>query len=151
MAPAAKQPSFLFFTWAFELRSRLPIHAIVRLKNINLSFGAEPIFDSAELVIETIERVCLVGRNGQGKSTLMRLLLGTLKPDEGEVWRKPMPRSLMCHRMYPKAQLGACAIYWSRRAPERSNSYAHMRPSRGNSMSIQPRYVRKPRSITNPD
>ena len=63
--------------------------AIVRLKNINLSFGAEPIFDGAELVIETGERVCLVGRNGQGKSTLMRLLLGTLKPDEGEVWRKP--------------------------------------------------------------
>ena len=63
--------------------------AIVRLKNINLSFGAEPIFDGAELVIEKAERVCLVGRNGQGKSTLMRLLLGTLKPDDGDVWRKP--------------------------------------------------------------
>ncbi len=59
--------------------------ALIRLRNINLSFGPEPLLDDAELVIEHGERIAVLGRNGQGKSTLLKLLDGTITPDSGEI------------------------------------------------------------------
>jgi len=52
--------------------------AIIRLRNISLSFGPEPLLDDAELVIEQGDRIAVLGRNGQGKSTLLKLLDGTV-------------------------------------------------------------------------
>ena len=59
--------------------------ALIRLRNINLSFGPEALLDDAELVIEQGERIAVLGRNGQGKSTLLKLLDGTITPDSGEI------------------------------------------------------------------
>jgi ATP-binding cassette subfamily F protein uup len=59
--------------------------ALINLKGVGLSFGGDPLLDSVSLQIESGERVCLVGRNGTGKSTLMRILGGELKPDSGTV------------------------------------------------------------------
>jgi ATP-binding cassette subfamily F protein uup len=59
--------------------------AIIRLRNISLSFGPEPLLDDAELVIEQGDRIAVLGRNGQGKSTLLKLLDGTVTPDSGEI------------------------------------------------------------------
>ncbi|MBE9528705.1 MAG: ABC-F family ATP-binding cassette domain-containing protein, partial [Proteobacteria bacterium] len=59
--------------------------ALINLKGVGLSFGGDPLLDSISLQIESGERVCLVGRNGTGKSTLMRILGGALKPDSGVV------------------------------------------------------------------
>ncbi len=58
---------------------------VVTLKNLYHSFGSHPVLDHVNLTIEPGERVCLVGRNGEGKSTLLKLLAGQIKPDEGEV------------------------------------------------------------------
>ena len=44
--------------------------------------------DQVDLQIEPGERVCLVGRNGEGKSTLLRLIRGEIEPDEGTVIRQ---------------------------------------------------------------
>ncbi|MEM7360664.1 MAG: ATP-binding cassette domain-containing protein [Pseudomonadota bacterium] len=59
--------------------------ALVTLKNINISFGADAILDQANLIIEPNERIGLIGRNGAGKSTLLKLIHGEISPDEGEV------------------------------------------------------------------
>ena len=43
--------------------------------------------DGVDLVLNTHERVCLIGRNGAGKSTLMQVITGQVMPDAGNVWR----------------------------------------------------------------
>jgi ATP-binding cassette subfamily F protein uup len=59
--------------------------SLIRLKNINISFGGPAILDSVNLSIDAGERVCLLGRNGAGKSTLMKLMSGLVRPDSGEI------------------------------------------------------------------
>ncbi|WJW75390.1 ATP-binding cassette domain-containing protein [Thiohalobacter sp. IOR34] len=58
---------------------------LISLRNLSLSFGGAPLLESAELNVESGERICLIGRNGTGKSSLMKLLAGELSPDEGEI------------------------------------------------------------------
>ncbi len=59
--------------------------ALIRLRGISLAFGPDKLLDDAELVIEQGERIAVLGRNGQGKSTLLKLLDGEIEPDEGEI------------------------------------------------------------------
>ena len=63
--------------------------AILSLQNINLAFGGPLILDKVSLQIEQSERICLVGRNGAGKSTLINLINNRIKPDSGDIFRKP--------------------------------------------------------------
>ena len=62
--------------------------SLISLQNITLSFGGLPILQQINLQIEPGERVCLIGRNGEGKSSLMRLIAGGLKPDGGNIIRQ---------------------------------------------------------------
>lgn len=59
--------------------------ALLTLRNVTLSFGGAPLLDGVDLQVEPGERLCLVGRNGTGKSTLMKLLAGELQADSGEI------------------------------------------------------------------
>jgi len=59
--------------------------ALIHLRNITVSFGSAPVLNQVNLSLNRRERVCLVGRNGVGKSTLMKLIAGAIKPDGGEV------------------------------------------------------------------
>ncbi len=59
--------------------------AIITLRAVNLGFGGPSLLEHVDLKIERGERLCLVGRNGTGKSTLMKLIAGEIKADEGEV------------------------------------------------------------------
>ncbi|SCZ50048.1 ATP-binding cassette ATPase Uup [Thiohalomonas denitrificans] len=60
---------------------------LLTLRKIKLGFGGPLLLDGVDLQIEPGERVCLVGRNGTGKSTLLHILSGELIPDEGDVVR----------------------------------------------------------------
>jgi len=64
----------------------------VRLDKVSLSFGLKPLLDSADLQIRRGERVCLLGRNGEGKSSLLQLITRQIAPDSGEVWVRPGAR-----------------------------------------------------------
>ncbi|MCK5001870.1 MAG: ATP-binding cassette domain-containing protein [Gammaproteobacteria bacterium] len=59
--------------------------AIIRLRNINVSFGGPAILEQVNLAIEAGERVSLLGRNGTGKSSLLKVISGLIKPDHGEI------------------------------------------------------------------
>jgi ATP-binding cassette subfamily F protein uup len=59
--------------------------SLLRFEGIGLEFGDQPILRDAEFAIEPGERVCLIGRNGAGKSTTLRLITGELEPDRGEI------------------------------------------------------------------
>ncbi|MDD5393631.1 MAG: ATP-binding cassette domain-containing protein [Thiothrix sp.] len=63
--------------------------ALLHLRNIHLENGDNRLFDSIDLQIEQGERLCLVGRNGTGKSTLMKLLCREVQADDGELIHSP--------------------------------------------------------------
>src|SRR3984885_8417607 len=63
-----------------------------RLDKVSLSFGLKPLLDHADLQIRRGERLCLLGRNGEGKSSLLQLITRQIVPDSGEVWVRPGAR-----------------------------------------------------------
>ncbi len=62
--------------------------ALLTLRDVTLAFGGPKLLDCVTLPIERGDRLCLMGRNGEGKSTLLKLVDGSLKPDEGEILRQ---------------------------------------------------------------
>jgi ATP-binding cassette subfamily F protein uup len=61
---------------------------LLRTRNLHLSYGHQPLLEGVDFTIEAGERVCLVGRNGCGKSTFLKVLEGRIAPDDGVVERR---------------------------------------------------------------
>ncbi len=59
--------------------------AILSLQDVSISFGGPPLLDKINLQIEKGERVCILGRNGEGKTTLLKLIGGIIRPDNGAI------------------------------------------------------------------
>src|SRR5574340_725160 len=62
---------------------------ILTLEKLSLAYGHVPLLDQADFVLEAGERVGLIGRNGSGKSSLLRIIVGEAAADDGRVWRAP--------------------------------------------------------------
>jgi ABC transport system ATP-binding/permease protein len=62
---------------------------ILRLENVCLAFGEAPLLDNANLKIDNRERIFLIGRNGMGKSCLLKVLQGELNIDSGTIFQTP--------------------------------------------------------------
>ena len=60
-----------------------------RLDKVSLRYGLHPLLEEADLQVSKGERVCLLGRNGTGKSSLLKLFSREISPDSGEVWIRP--------------------------------------------------------------
>ena len=60
--------------------------SLVRFEEVSLEFGDQKIFTQADVAIEPGERVCLIGRNGAGKSTTLKLITGEIEPDSGAIF-----------------------------------------------------------------
>ncbi len=60
---------------------------LLSLSRVSVSFGGQPLLDNVELHIERGERICLLGANGAGKSTMLRVLAGETPPDSGKISR----------------------------------------------------------------
>lgn len=63
--------------------------SLIRLEKVSLAFGEAPLLDKINLQIFPKERVFLIGRNGMGKSCLLKIIMGHLKPDEGNIFINP--------------------------------------------------------------
>jgi len=59
--------------------------ALLSVKNLSLKFGGPTLFENVSFQVDAGERVCLIGRNGAGKSSLLKIIAGTLAPDGGEI------------------------------------------------------------------
>ena len=79
--------------------------ALLSLQKISIRFGGPLLLDKVDLQLERGERVCLIGRNGEGKSTLLKLINGELVPDSGDIAR----------------QKGLCTAYLSQEIPRELN------------------------------
>ena len=62
---------------------------LLRLTDIHLAYGTHVLLDRVSLTIQPGERWGLLGRNGAGKSTFMKLLLADIRPDSGDIWLQP--------------------------------------------------------------
>src|ERR1700683_3510874 len=62
---------------------------LVSMDGVSLAFGPVPLLDRVNLQIEARERVCVIGRNGTGKSTLLRIISGEQPADAGSIWTQP--------------------------------------------------------------
>lgn len=62
---------------------------IFHVKNLSLAFGDAKLLDQVDFSIDANERIALVGRNGTGKSSLLKIIAGEVKPDDGDVARSP--------------------------------------------------------------
>jgi ATP-binding cassette subfamily F protein uup len=65
---------------------------LVSLDGVSIAFGHLPLLDEVSLQVDPRERVAVIGRNGTGKSTLLKLVSGEVVPDTGTVWRQPALR-----------------------------------------------------------
>ncbi|NCF30059.1 MAG: ATP-binding cassette domain-containing protein [Gammaproteobacteria bacterium] len=65
---------------------------LITLRDIDLGFGGDPLLEKLSLRVVGGERVCLLGRNGSGKTSLLRVLMGDLQADGGEIIRQPTIR-----------------------------------------------------------
>ncbi len=80
---------------------------LIALADVTLGFRGPPVLEQANMTIEPGERVCLLGRNGTGKTTLLRLLHGKLEPDRGEVVRQQGLRTAMLPQEVPRDLQGS--------------------------------------------
>src|SRR5476651_1986590 len=65
---------------------------LVTLDRVSMAYGHLPLLDDVAMQIDARERVSVIGRNGTGKSTLLKILSGETPPDTGTVWRQPSLR-----------------------------------------------------------
>jgi ATP-binding cassette subfamily F protein uup len=66
---------------------------LITLSHVTTAFGHLPLLDDAALQVDAGERIAIIGRNGTGKSTLLKILNNELTPDAGQVWRGPSVQS----------------------------------------------------------
>lgn len=78
--------------------------AQIRLRNISLAFGPDKLLDHAELVIDSGDRIAILGRNGQGKSTLLKVLDGEIEADDGEIVRSDSVRIARLQQEVPSGE-----------------------------------------------
>ncbi|TBV11364.1 ATP-binding cassette domain-containing protein [Stutzerimonas kirkiae] len=62
---------------------------LLKFTDVSLAYGAMPLLDGVSWQIARGERVCIIGRNGTGKSSMLRLVKGEQAADDGEIWRAP--------------------------------------------------------------
>ncbi len=70
--------------------------SLIELKKACLNYGLQVLLDKVDFSIERGQRICLIGRNGAGKSTMLKVLDGNLALDDGSVWRQS---ALKCARL----------------------------------------------------
>ncbi len=81
--------------------------ALVSLQDVNVSFGGPLLLEGVDLSIDRGERVCLVGRNGTGKSTIMRLINGEVMPDDGNIVFQQGVRIMLLTQEVPQSLSGS--------------------------------------------
>jgi ABC transport system ATP-binding/permease protein len=81
--------------------------AFVSLQDIKVSFGGPLLIEGADLSIDRGERVCLVGRNGTGKSTILKLIAGDITPDGGKIVFQQGVKITLLTQEVPQALFGS--------------------------------------------
>ena len=79
---------------------------LLSLKDVSLSFGGPAVLDGVALSVSRGLRAALTGRNGEGKSTLFKVIAGELEPDSGEIVRAPGLKTVFVSQAVPADRPG---------------------------------------------
>ena len=82
---------------------------ILSLDKVCLAYGHHPLLDHVNLQIESGERICLIGRNGAGKSSLLKVICGKQQSDDGKIWLRPGSRMAYLEQDVPQNE--AFSVY----------------------------------------
>jgi len=94
---------------------------LIRISKAQLAFGTHALLNNADAVIESGERVCIVGRNGAGKSTLLKVLDGQVILDDGEINQLGGLKISRLEQDPPKGASGTVFDYVAQGMPEIAN------------------------------
>ncbi|MGH8137260.1 MAG: ATP-binding cassette domain-containing protein [Steroidobacteraceae bacterium] len=104
--------------------------SLVTLLDAHLAFGDRPLLDGAQLVVRPGERVGLIGRNGTGKSTVLRIIAGLEQLDDGEIQRRDGLRITLVEQepeLPASSTLRASLLQRASLAPEPAHAHADER------------------------
>jgi ATP-binding cassette subfamily F protein uup len=79
---------------------------LLSMKDVTLAFGGDPVLSNVSVSIEKGLRAALTGRNGEGKSTLFKVIAGTLEPDSGQIVRAPGLKVTLVTQAVPQDREG---------------------------------------------
>ncbi len=79
---------------------------LLSLHNVTLAFGGDAVLEGVSLNVESGTRACITGRNGEGKSTLLKVIAGRLEPDTGEIVRAPGLKVAFLEQEVPRDRPG---------------------------------------------
>ncbi|MDC9511932.1 ABC transporter ATP-binding protein [Pseudoalteromonas sp. CST5] len=94
---------------------------LIRIQKAQLAYGTHPLLGDADAVIESGERVCIVGRNGAGKSTLLKVLDGQVILDDGEINQLGGIKISRLEQDPPKGANGSVFDYVAQGMPDIAN------------------------------
>lgn len=89
MPVCSDQPKLSFGPAIYPLPSRINPMPVLKLDNAQLAYGLQVLLDGVDFNVRRGQRLCLIGRNGAGKSSLLKVISGDVELDGGQVWRKP--------------------------------------------------------------
>lgn len=88
-----------------------PTPAVVELRDVRLQFEEKEVLDSVSLVVEPLDRVVIMGQSGSGKSTILRLILGILRPTAGSIFFKQFEISRLSGRKLQQMRTRIGMVY----------------------------------------
>lgn len=92
--------------------------ALIRAQSLSVAFGAVPVLDGINFAIQANTRTALVGRNGEGKSTLLKVIGGFIEPDSGELSRRSQLKTAYLQQSVPTEMTGDVYSVVARGLPE---------------------------------
>ena len=84
---------------------------VVELRDVHLSFDEKKVLDGVSLEVEPLDRLVVMGQSGSGKSTILRLILGILKPERGSVFFKQFEISRLNRRKLQQVRAHIGMVY----------------------------------------
>jgi phospholipid/cholesterol/gamma-HCH transport system ATP-binding protein len=84
---------------------------VVELRNVGMRFGDKQVLDDVSLVVDPQERLIIIGQSGAGKATILRLILGILKPNQGSVFFKKHEVSRMNDHQLEQVRMRMGMVY----------------------------------------
>ena len=88
-----------------------PTPPVVELRDVRLQFDEKKVLDGVSLVVEPLDRLVIMGQSGSGKSTILRLILGILRPNAGSIFFKQFEISRLSGRKLQQMRTRIGMVY----------------------------------------